>query len=69
MKVTDLNGFVLTVTDLDEAINQADLFKGFAHTNKSYNDFDARQQAYWEDLHTKLVSIERKRNNTKIKHP
>jgi hypothetical protein len=57
MKITDLNGQVLTVTDLDKALQQAGLFKDFRHTGDEYKEADNRLQQYWSDIHLKLQGL------------
>ena len=46
MKVTDLNGYEIEVTDLKEAIRIAKRNTGYSHEDKSFSDFDKRQNAY-----------------------
>ena len=59
MQVTDLDGNILTVIDLEDAIKQADLCKGYAYENP--NEFECKAnlkaKAYWTDLHTKLLAL------------
>ena len=57
MKVTDLNGCKIEVTDLDEAIRKTAKYKGYRHKDKSFSDFDKRQNAYWADFYEKLTVI------------
>lgn len=40
MKVTDLNGCPIEVTDLDEAIGITAQYKAYRHEEKRYSDFD-----------------------------
>lgn len=42
MKVTDLNGCQIEVTDLDEAIRITAEYKEYRHKNKSFSEFDKR---------------------------
>lgn len=62
MTVTDLNGFVIKVANLDEAILQAEAFKAFCHENERFSDFDKKQQAYWTDLFGKLKTLKQEQN-------
>ncbi len=55
MNISDLNGFAIEVTDLDEAIGQAEMFRHFRHSPPAPTDGELRR--YWEDLHNKLVEI------------
>jgi hypothetical protein len=57
MKITDLNGCEIEVTDLKEAIRIAKRNTGYSHENKSFSDFDKRQKAYWTDMYEKLKAI------------
>lgn len=57
MKVTDLNGCKIEVTDLDEAIRKTAKYKEYRHEDKSFSDFDNRQNAYWADFYEKLTAI------------
>ncbi|MGJ1265490.1 hypothetical protein [Sphingobacterium spiritivorum] len=54
MKVTDLNGCSIEVTDLDEAIMISKRYTGYRHEDESFSDFDKRQNAYWTDMYNKL---------------
>lgn len=60
MKVTDLNGCEIEVTDLKEAIKIAKRNTGYSHEDKSFSDFDKRQKAYWVDIHEKLTAIKKR---------
>jgi hypothetical protein len=60
MKITDLNGCLIEVTDLDEAIQISSDYKQYKHDDKSFSDFDKRQKAYWTDLHEKLTAIKKR---------
>ena len=63
MKITDLNGCLIEVTDLDEAIQISSDYKQYKHEDKSFSDFDKRQNAYWTDIHKKLTAIKEQLNN------
>lgn len=54
--IIDLNGKRIEITDLDKAIEEADTFQHFAHVNPEFKELDAKRQAYWNDLHSKLIS-------------
>lgn len=60
MKITDLNGFQIEVTDLDRAIAITADYKEYRHTDESFSDFDARQKTYWTDMYEKLTAIKKK---------
>ena len=63
MHVTDLNGCPIEITDLDEAIQITKENKENRHEDKSFSDFDKRQNAYWTDIHDKLTAIKEQLNN------
>tara|TARA_R110002049_G_scaffold80931_1_gene205782 strand:+ start:1585 stop:1779 length:195 start_codon:yes stop_codon:yes gene_type:complete len=63
MKITDLNGYEIEVTDLKEAIRIAKRNTGYSHEDKSFSDFDKRQNAYWMDIYEKLKAIKKRLNN------
>ncbi|SHM90572.1 hypothetical protein [Flavobacterium chilense] len=57
MKITDINGCQIEVTDLKEAILIAKRFTKYRHEDKSFSEFDKRQNAYWTDMYEKLTAI------------
>ena len=57
IQIEDKNGKNLTVTNLTQAIEQADYFRNFAHTDKLFEKFDKERQAYWQDMYEKLIKI------------
>jgi hypothetical protein len=59
MKIIDFNGYPIEVTDLNKAIEQAEEYKDYQHTDPSFADFDKRQKAYWKDLYEKLIIIKK----------
>ncbi|MGX1752853.1 hypothetical protein [Sphingobacterium sp. NPDC055346] len=63
MKITDLHGCEIEVTDLKEAIKIAKRNTGYSHENKSFSDFDKRQKAYWTDIHEKPMVIKKGLDN------
>ena len=63
MKITDLNGCEIEVTDLKEAIKIAKRNTGYSHEDKSFSEFDKRQKAYWTDIHEKLAAIKKRIDN------
>lgn len=66
MKITDLNGCEIEVTDLKGAIKIAKRNTGYSHEDKSFSEFDKRQKAYWTDIHEKLTAIKKRIDNNKI---
>lgn len=63
MKITDLYGCEIEVTDLKEAIKIAKRNTGYSHEDKSISEFDKRQNAYWTDIHEKLTAIKKRTDN------
>lgn len=61
MKVTDLNGCEIEITNLKEAIKIAKRNTGYSHEGESFSEFDKRQKNYWTDIYEKLTAI--KKNN------
>lgn len=55
MKITDLNGCEIEVTDLDKAIEQTEFFKDCSHVPPVPSD-KIRQQ-YWGDMYEKLIAL------------
>lgn len=56
-KVTDLNGYEIEITDLKEAVKIAKQNTGYSHEDKSFSEFDKKQNAYWTDMYEKLKAI------------
>lgn len=59
MKVVDTNGKEIVVTDLNKAIEQADLFRGFKHQDTGFEKFDEQQHRYWNDIYQKLLELKK----------
>jgi len=57
IQVEDKNGKNIRITNLIQAIEQADYFRNFTHTDKIFEKFDKERQVYWQDLYEKLVAI------------
>lgn len=55
MKIIDLNGCKIQVTDLDKAIEQAEFFKDAHHIPPV--ESDQERQAYWGDVYGKLMAL------------
>ncbi|MDV3871497.1 hypothetical protein CMT47_08925 [Elizabethkingia anophelis] len=66
MQVTDLNGYPIEVTNLKEAIKMARQYKEYSHEDKSFSEFDKRQNAYWTDMYEKLTAIKKQLTTIKI---
>lgn len=63
MKVKDLNGYLIEVTDLDKAIEMAEFFKDCHHTPP--RPIDKENQKYWRDMYEKLLKLKRNINSSK----
>lgn len=57
IQIEDKNGENVEVNNLAEAIKQADYFRNFSHTDKLFEKFDRKRQAYWQDIYEKLIKI------------
>ena len=57
MKIKDINGCQIEVTDLKEAIKIARRYKEYRHEDNSSSEFDKRQKTYWSDMYEKLRAI------------
>ncbi|MFH7017344.1 hypothetical protein [Flavobacterium sp. FlaQc-47] len=57
IQIEDINGENIDIINLSEAIKQADYFRNFAHSDKLFEKFDKKRQAYWQDVYEKLVAI------------
>ncbi|QIH34526.1 3-isopropylmalate dehydratase [Sphingobacterium sp. DR205] len=64
MKITDLNGCELKVTDLEKAIEQAENFKDMHHIPK--DPTDGEKQEYWNDIYNKLLELKDKLNHEQL---
>jgi hypothetical protein len=56
MKITDINGCQIEVTDLKEAIKIARRYKEYRHEDSNFSEFDKRQKTYWSDMYEKLTA-------------
>lgn len=57
IQIEDENGENVEVNNLNQAIKQADYFRNFSHTDKLFEKFDQKRQAYWQDMYEKLMKI------------
>lgn len=64
MYITDLNGCLIEVTDLEKAIQITADYKQYRYKDKSFSEFDKRQKDYWTDMHEKLIAIKQISDNT-----
>jgi len=57
MKIRDLNGCPIGVTNLNKDSTMAGQYKKYRHKDKSFSDFDKRQKTNWADMYEKLRAI------------
>lgn len=50
IKLKDKDTKEITVTDLKEALKQAERFRQYAHNDKIFENFDKQQRACWKEL-------------------
>ena len=62
MKITDLNGCEIKVTNLDEAIRITAEYKEYEHINDGFSELDKRLNRYWTDMYEKLSKLKSKQN-------
>lgn len=67
MDITDLNGFQIEITNLDEAIRIAEKYKEYQHLDKGFSELDKRLDKYWTDMYEKLLKIKENQNEQSIK--
>ena len=60
MKITDINGCAITVTNLDKAIEHAACFKDCHHMPPVASDRE--RQEYWRDIYNKLIALKSNNN-------
>lgn len=60
VRITDMNGFELEVTDLDGALEQSELMKEFRHAPPKI--MDEVSHRYWLDLYSKLLDLKANRH-------
>lgn len=69
MNITDIDGKSITVTNLKAAIKEAGQYMGYSHISPEFRDFDRKQNAYWSDLHKKLLQLQSELKNNKSTKP
>jgi hypothetical protein len=57
MHIIDLNGKKITISNLHEAINQANVLVGYFETDERFKDFEEVQKTYWIDILQKLQEL------------
>lgn len=63
MEIIDLNNKPIVVTDLKGAIQQAKMFAQYRHNDTSYSKSDDELNAYWKDMHEKLLALQSQLSN------
>jgi len=58
MKITDINGKEITVTDLNSALKQAKEFVNVQHTDEQFKQLDDNLKLYWQDIVEKLEVLQ-----------
>ena len=67
MKIKDLNGCTIEITNLNEAIQITRRYKRYEHENKGFSKLDKNLNQYWTDLYEKLLKIKsQKKEKSKI---
>lgn len=61
LKVYDIYGQPVRVTDLPAAILKADEYRHYCHVDPTFRVLDRRLRAYWSDFYFKLVALSKKR--------
>lgn len=59
MEITDLEGRVITITDLDASIAMVEDYMTYTHldADESLRRLEGRRTAYWKDIHQKLLFL------------
>ena len=58
MTITDNEGTIIEVTNLNDAIEQATMFANFEHIDKAFQKTDKYLKAYWTDVLNKLKTLQ-----------
>ena len=67
MKIKDLNGYTIEITNLNEAIQITRRYKQYEHENKGFSELDKKLNRYWTDMYEKLLKIKsQKEEKSKI---
>ena len=67
MKIKDLNGCTIEITNLNEAIQITRRYKQYEHEIKGFSKLDKKLNQYWTDLYEKLLKIKtQKKEKSKI---
>ena len=58
MKIIDINGGAIEVTNLNEAIQITRRYKQYEHENKGFSELNKKLNRYWTDIYEKLLKIQ-----------
>ena len=58
MTITDIEGAVIEITNLHDAIEQATLFASMKHDDKEFEKTDKYLKAHWNDILKKLETLQ-----------
>ena len=58
MKIKDLNGYTIEITNLNKAIQITRRYKRYEHENKGFSELDKKLNLYWTDIYEKLIKIQ-----------
>ena len=69
MKIIDINGYTIEITNLNEAIQITRRYKQYEHENKGFSELDKKLNRYWTDMYEKLLKIksQKKEKSKKLK--
>ena len=64
MEITDSQGMVITVTDIEASIAMVEDFISYSHidADEGIRRFDEQRKAYWTDIHEKLLQLKNSDN-------
>ena len=57
MKIIDIIGCTIEITNLNEAIQITRRYKQYENENKGFSELDTKLNQYWTDLYEKLLKI------------
>ena len=57
MKIKDLNGCTIEITNLNKAIQITKRYKQYEHENNGFSELDKKLNLYWTDIYEKLLKI------------
>ena len=67
MKIKDLIGYTIEITNLNDAIQITRRYKQYEHENKGFSELDKKLNRYWTDMYEKLLKIKsQKKEKSKI---